>query len=142
VAIRLGGDQVRFRMYPAGVAQLVEGWTKNMAIGAGAVPLHRSLAVFWWIAGAGSAAMSLGFVPGNDGVDPWVGVALYGGFVVQLLAIARQIGTFRAAGIALYPVALVAFIALFVRSTWRLRVRRSVRWRGRTIPLGGAGPAT
>ena len=33
-----GGDAVGFRMYPAGLRQLVEGWTKNIASGAGLSP--------------------------------------------------------------------------------------------------------
>jgi len=135
VAIRLGGDRVRFRMYPAGVRQLAEGWTKNMATGAKAVPLHRSLGAFWWIAGSGSAAISLPFVPGNAGVAATTGIALYLAFVVQLRMMARRTGTFSWPAIALYPVAMVAFVGLFVRSLWRSQVRRSVRWRGRTIPL-------
>jgi 4,4'-diaponeurosporenoate glycosyltransferase len=141
VAIRLGGDAVRFRMYPSGIGQLAEGWTKNMATGAGSIPLHRSLGTFWWIAGAGSAAMSLSLVPGNDGVDPLVGALLYLAFVAQFALIGRRIGSFRALTFLTYPVALVVFMGLFVHSTWRLHVRRSVRWRGRTISVGGTGPA-
>ena len=135
VRIRLGAELVRFRMYPAGPRQLAEGWTKNMATGALAVPLHRSLGAFWWIAAAGSAAISLPFIPGNSGVAALTGVALYLAFVVQLAAIARRTGTFHLATLLTYPLFLVAFIGLFVRSLWRSQVRRSVRWRGRTIPL-------
>jgi 4,4'-diaponeurosporenoate glycosyltransferase len=141
VAIRLGGETVAFRMYPSGVRQLAEGWTKNMATGAGAVPLHRSLGVFLWITAAGSAVMSLPLVPGNAGVAPALGVAAYLAFVAQLLVIGRAVGTFGPLTALAYPVPLVTFMALFFRSAWRLRVRRSVQWRGRTIPVGGARPA-
>jgi 4,4'-diaponeurosporenoate glycosyltransferase len=141
VAIRLGGDLVRFRMYPAGFHQLAEGWTKNMATGATTVPVHRSLGAFWWITAAGSAAMSLPLVPGNGGVGGLVGAAVYALFVVQLAAMARRVGSFHAATVIAYPVALVTFMALFFRSVWHSRIRRSVRWRGRSIPVVSAHPA-
>jgi 4,4'-diaponeurosporenoate glycosyltransferase len=141
VTIRLGADRMRFRMYPAGVRQLAEGWTKNMAVGAGAVPLHRSLGVALWITAAASAALSLPVVPGNGSVAVGVGLALYVGFAAQILQIGRTTGTFGIVTALLYPLPLVAFMALFLRSTWRLRVRRSVHWRGRSIPVGGASPA-
>lgn len=140
VHIWLGGDAVRFRMYPHGLAQLVEGWTKNMAAGAGAVARHRTALVAAWIAASGSAAMSLPLVPGNHGVAPAVGVAIYLLYAAQIWAIGRQTGTFGLRTAALYPVALAGFMALFFRSTWRLYVRRSVRWRGRSIGLGSAPP--
>lgn len=141
VAIRLGGGLVRFRMYPAGVRQLAEGWTKNMATGAATVPLHRSLGAFWWITAAGSAAMSLPLVPGNAGVGALAGLVIYGLFVAQLAAIARRVGSFHPLTLVAYPVALVTFMGLFFRSVWHSRIRRNVRWRGRTIPVGPAHPA-
>lgn len=141
VTVELGGDLIQFRMYPKGLGQLIEGWTKNMAVGAGAVPLLRTLAVFVWILAAGSAVMSLPYIPGNSGVPPLVGLALYGAFVVQIAVFGRAVGTFGARIALIYPVPLVAFIALFARSAWRLYIRRSVTWRDRTIPLGGARPA-
>lgn len=140
VRIFLGGTAVRFRMYPHGIAQLVEGWTKNMATGAEAVARHRTALVAAWIAASGSAAMSLPIVPGNHGVGPAVGVAVYLLYVAQVWALGRQTGTFGLRTAVLYPVALAAFMALFFRSAWRLHVRRSVRWRGRSIGLGGAPP--
>jgi 4,4'-diaponeurosporenoate glycosyltransferase len=141
VAIRLGGDRVRFRMYPEGLRQLAEGWTKNMATGAGAVPLYRSLGAFWWIAAAGSAAMSLPWIPGNSMVTATTGVVLYGLFVAQVWGLGRVTGRFGLLTALAYPLLLMVFVTLFVWSTWRLRVRRSVRWRGRTVPLGGTPPA-
>ena len=85
--------------------------------------------------------MSLSFVPGNSGVDPLVGVALYLAFAAQLLAIGRATGTFGPLTVLAFPIPLVTFMALFFRSAWRLRVCRSVHWRGRTIDVGGTRPA-
>lgn len=141
VHILLGDELVRFRMYPHGLRQLAEGWTKNMATGAEAIAWHRTLLVAVWIAAAGSAVLSLPFVPGNSGVVPLVGLTVYTAFAAQVWAIGRRIGTFGWITAALYAIPLVAFVTLFARSAWRLHVRRSVRWRDRTISLHGTGAA-
>ena len=55
-----GGDLVTFRMYPDGWRALIDGWTKNIARGAGAAPWwargrHRRS----WVAGLGAIAVRL-----------------------------------------------------------------------------------
>ena len=85
--------------------------------------------------------MSLPLVPGNPSVGGLAGAAVYAAFVLQLAVLARRVGSFRWLTLLLYPVALVTFMALFFRSVWHSRIRRSVRWRGRSIPVGSAHPA-
>ena len=51
VDARLGRGSIAFRMYPEGPRQLVEGFTKNFAGGAGAIPWWRTLLIFIWITG-------------------------------------------------------------------------------------------
>jgi 4,4'-diaponeurosporenoate glycosyltransferase len=61
----------------------------------------------------------------------WVGVA------GQLRWLLRRTGSFRWWTWALFPLPLLAFDAIFARSALRTLVRRSVRWRGRDIRVGG-----
>lgn len=127
-----GGSQVSFRMYPEGLGQLVEGWTKNFAAGAGATPPLRLLAIVIWVTAAGSAAMSaVDVVRGTlPATAAWI---LYLLFVGQLLVMFRQVGRFRFSTAVLFPIPLAFFLAVFVRSLWSTHVRRSVTWRGRSI---------
>jgi hypothetical protein len=46
----------RFRLYGGGLRDLVEGWSKNFASGAGSTPIPRILLVFAWVVGVGTAA--------------------------------------------------------------------------------------
>jgi len=56
VRCRGGRGAIRFRMYPGGIAEQVEGWSKNMARGAqGAAPVVLACLVLW-ITGTASAA--------------------------------------------------------------------------------------
>ena len=114
-----GRGSVSFRMYPNGVSQLVEGWSKNLAAGAGRTRLLTLLLVVAWISICIQA--------------PWYGWWPYALVVVQLAWMARRIGRFGIAAIVLYPVALAAFLGVFVQSLYLLLVRRRVRWKDRDL---------
>jgi 4,4'-diaponeurosporenoate glycosyltransferase len=136
----VGGPVLRMRMYPDGPRQLAEGWTKNVAAGAGQADTLSALAAGGWIAahfavavGAVSTIFSapLAWGPPLVWCLAWVVLA------VQLRGILRRIGSFRWWTWAVFPLPLGAFGALFVRSMVRTHIRRSVRWRDRTIELRG-----
>lgn len=138
--VLLGGRSVRYRMYPEGSSQLLEGWTKNLAAGAGAVPWWRAALTASWVTALGDAALDLARVP--RGGSALVALSLYVAFVLQVGALGRRIGTFRVVTALLYPVPLAAFVALFLRSVWYRWVRHGVRWRGRWVPTGRVGTGT
>ena len=49
VAVLARERQVEYRMYPLGARQLVEGWTKNTAIGANSVPRWSAALIIAWV---------------------------------------------------------------------------------------------
>jgi 4,4'-diaponeurosporenoate glycosyltransferase len=132
VTVLGGGREIRFRMYPGGLRQLAEGWTKNFAVGAGATRPLRLAAIVLWVTCLGSAAFAL-----DDSLRGQLplatGVVLYLAFVAQLWAMFRRVGSFGVLTALLYPVVLVWFVGIFVRSLWRTHVRHSVTWRGRAV---------
>jgi 4,4'-diaponeurosporenoate glycosyltransferase len=128
-----GGSLVSFRMYPDGLGQLVEGWSKNFASGATATPPLRLALVALWVASTlGSVQWLAALITGAAVVPGAVVVALV---VVQQHRMLRQVGTFGWGTALAYPLTLGAFVAVFVRSVWLSGVRREVSWRGRPIPL-------
>ena len=134
VHVALGRDEFRFRMYPAGIRQLAEGWTKNFASGASSTGPLRLLAIVVWITALGSASITMfDAVRGQASVA--VAVALYGAFAAQLAVLFRRVGNFSPITALAFPVLVVFFVGVFVRSLWRTYVRRSVRWRDRQIEL-------
>ncbi|MCC5951840.1 MAG: glycosyltransferase [Acidimicrobiia bacterium] len=134
-----GGDQVAFRMYPGGLGQLVEGWSKNMASGAGAAGVVRTAAVALWITAVFASIVNLiEWVAGTGdlgALDVGLGWLL---FVVQFAVMLRQVGNFRAWPVLAFPVTVAMFVVVFLRSLWLTLVRRRVSWRGRPIPLSGS----
>ncbi len=133
-----GGDAISFRMYPSGLGQLIEGWTKDLASGAGLVsPLPMLGAVAWVAACAtvGAEGVVAAVHAGESSFWPLIGWLLVAGQLTWLL---RRLGSFRWWTAVAFPIPLAAFLAIFLRSCVHRSIRRSVRWRGRTIDLGGA----
>ncbi|WP_052465316.1 glycosyltransferase [Thermotoga profunda] len=54
----LGGELIKFRMYPIGIGQMFEGFTKNMSLGAASVGVNFFL-IFLWMIGLYSAAFGI-----------------------------------------------------------------------------------
>lgn len=130
----LGRGGVSFRMYPGGLRQLVEGWTKNFATGAASTRPPRLVAIVAWIVGMGTAIGLL--VDGLRGEVPLLPAAgVYLAVVAQLAVLFRVVGRFGIVSAALVPVHLVVFGVVFARSVWCTVVRRRVRWRGRDLPI-------
>jgi len=126
----LGDPLLRYRMYPDGLAQLVEGWTKNLATGAGNIPRLRLVACVVWIAGALSAAVELA------GASRVLAAAVYAAFAFEARTVLRRSGRFGPLPWLLYPASLIGFLALFARSTYETLRRREVQWRGRAVAVG------
>lgn len=134
----VAGQALRMRMYPGGPRQLAEGWTKNIAAGAGQADASSAAAAAGWVAAhfavAAGAVSAIVSAPLSWGAPllwclGWIAVA------VQLRFFLRRIGSFRWWAWAVFPIPLTAFAVLFARSMVRTHIRRSVRWRGRSITL-------
>ena len=115
-----------FRMYPNGLRELIEGWTKGFASGAGRTPRGVLFLVVAWMVGLMLAP--LGWLVAGDPLR-WGGLYLLGG--AQVLWLSRLIGAFRWYTALLYPVPLLFFFLVFARSAWRSG--KSVSWKGREI---------
>lgn len=132
-----GRGTIRFRMYPRGLGQLVEGWTKNFAGGAGAARPLTFVLVSTWLSGCISAPWYVGAAALGRGPLPLgAALAVYAAFAAQVTWMLGRIGRFgRATGPA-YPVPLAFFLAVFARSVLLTNLRGRVTWSGRTIPTG------
>jgi 4,4'-diaponeurosporenoate glycosyltransferase len=137
VHVMLGGRSIRFRMYPAGIRQLAEGWTKNFASGASSIGPARLLAIFLWITSLGSSSIALADAARGN-VPLGLAAGIYALFVLQLVVLFRLVGRFGPLTALCYPALFVFFCGIFVRSLWRTYVRRSVQWRDRQISVGPA----
>lgn len=116
---RSGSGDTSFRMYPAGLRAVVQGWTKGLGIGVDATP--------WWVlAGVAGWVWSLA---GGWLVSPWMWLAS----ALQLWVLGRVAGRFSPVAVLLHPVLTAAFTVLAVRSLVLRRLGRDVAWKGRRV---------
>jgi 4,4'-diaponeurosporenoate glycosyltransferase len=121
-----GRGVLSFRMYPNGLGELVEGWTKGFASGASQTPRSVLLLVVAWMTGLMLAPLGLG-VTGD-----WLRWgAAYLLCAAQVWWFSRHLGSFRWLTALLYPVALLFFFAIFARSV--IRSGKQVTWKGRSV---------
>lgn len=132
VACLAGRGTVRFRMYPDGLGQLVEGWTKNFAGGAAGTRKLTLLLVAAWVSLCVQAAFWVVALPWRS-TSLLVVAATYLAVAGQLWWMLRRIGSFSRATALLFPLPLAAFLAVFVRSVVNIHVRHRVTWKGREL---------
>jgi 4,4'-diaponeurosporenoate glycosyltransferase len=134
----LGGKgTVSFRMYPNGVGEMVEGWSKAVATGAShSHPLLLAASIVW-ISGAFSAAgAAAGLLLPNLGAG-WPAVAAaYSLYALEMMWMLRRIGRFHPFAWIAFPASYAFFVAVFARSIYFVFVKKEVRWKGRTVPVG------
>lgn len=138
VTCAVGGATVAMRSYPGGLRQLASGWTKNIASGAAAAAPRASLATVLWISAHHAVAVgALLSLAGSDlaAGSPLVWALGWLATSLQLRWLLRLAGSFRWWTWVLFPVSLLAFDLVFARSAVLTVVRRSVRWRGRSVDL-------
>jgi len=136
----IGRGVVSFRMYPGGLRDLADGWTKNFARGAMSTDPWIFLMMAAWIGGSVAAVdAALGWPA--EGLSTWVvaGVVTYSAYVLQLWWLLRKLGNFGVYPALLYPLALGFFILIFLRSLYLTLVCNSVTWKGRSISVRTRG---
>ena len=133
VTLHGGKGTISFRMYPYGLGQLVEGFTKNFAVAARAVGLATTALITLWL-----AALSAPVVLAT--IAPVPAAICYAVAAVQMAAHLRRLGSFGARTAVLYPLALAVFIAVFARSVVATLMFGRVRWKGRDVPTSRRPP--
>lgn len=121
-----GRGVLSFRMYPGGIRDLIEGWTKGFASGAGRTPRVILIVLILWMSGLMLAPV--GLVLDHLAIE-WV--VMYLACALQLAWFARRVGGFHWHALLFYPVLLVFFFIIFTRSARRSGKR--VTWKGREM---------
>lgn len=129
-----GRGIVRFRMYPEGFHQLLEGWTKNFGTASKSTHPFVMTLVNLWITG-GFVTPGLLVLSSLFGSGSWILIAgvLYLLNVIEMAWLARRTGNFSWWIFPFYPILLLMFTVIFVYSLYLTHVRKKVTWRGRDV---------
>ncbi len=134
-----GGELVAFRMYPGGVRQLAEGWSKMLAGGAAAAPALPAAATAVWVTGAlRSAASGASALAGRHRTPLRRAgdAAVYVVWAAATARLLRRAGCWAPWTAAAFPVPLASFVALSARSAALALTGRPATWRGRPVATG------
>ena len=122
----MGRGVFSFRMYPNGLRELIGGWTKGFASGAGQTPRGTMFLIVMWMIGLMLAP--LGWLVTGDWLR-WGAAYLL--CAAQVGWFSRKVGGFRWYSALLYPLPLIFFFVVFAWSV--LRSGKRVSWKGREI---------
>jgi len=135
-----GRHSVSFRMYPEGISQLINGWSKGFAMGAVKTSIPVLIMIIAWITGAFGTTRHLiqaAVITDMSLITLWG--LLYIAFASQLYWILYRIGSFKFYTALLFPIPLIFFVIVFVYSFLIIFVRRNVRWKGRKVEVKSRG---
>lgn len=125
-----GRGTLNMRMFPDGLAQLSEGWTKAFADGAAASGQAVLLLSILWLSALCATFLMLLMAPAH-----WrlAFAVIYLLLAFQIYGCAGRLGQYRLLTCLLYPLPLFFYFALFGQSLYHRAFHRKVRWRGRQL---------
>ena len=131
-----GIGSVNFRMYPHGISDLIEGWSKGFGSGAVSLNIPLLLLLVGWVWACFN--VFIGVIRSGMGVGFPIAVSLilYMLFVLQIWWMLRRVGNFHPLTAVLFPLPLIFFALIMLRSLFLIFIRQRVTWRGRDIPRG------
>jgi len=133
----LGGkNTIAFRMYPNGLKELINGWSKGFAMGAVKTSTPLLILIVLWIAGSiGTARSLIEAVIIVNNIQMAISGGLYILYVAQIYWMLVRIGNFKLYTALFYLIPMAFFVVVFAYSFVRSFIVRSVKWKGREINL-------
>ena len=133
----LGGrSAISFRMYPNGIRELINGWSKGFAMGAAKTPLPLLILIIAWISGSlGTTRGLIEVIITTNNVQIAIWGSLYILYVAQIYWMLVRIGNFKFYTALFYPIPMAFFVIVFTHSFVRIFIARNVKWKGRKIDL-------
>ena len=131
-----GTGTISFRMYPKGIRELIDGWSKGFATGARMAHIPLLVATIAWVgSGISATVCAIGAISSmqNTAIMWWT--LAYLAYAVQVQWMAFRVGTFRFYTALLFPVSLLFFMAVFFRSILLVAIKKKVVWKGISISL-------
>lgn len=135
-----GIGSVIFRMYPEGLRQLVEGFSKGFASGANAISFSIMAMLVCWIFGGVSLTRHLSealFSGNGHAILIWLVLDLL--YVAQIQWMLTRIGNFGLRTSIFFQIPLLFFVFVFTLSLIKSSVIGRSRWKGRVVSTRKGG---
>jgi len=131
-----GRGVIDFRMYPGGFRDLLDGFTKNILLGARRSGYWFQVLAVLWMTGLIAAPLYTAIAAAAGSISELViSVVFYTFFAIQFAAAGHRLGNFGPLPALFFPVHLLVFLFVLARSIFLARTGRSVRWKGRDLTI-------
>jgi 4,4'-diaponeurosporenoate glycosyltransferase len=133
----LGGkNTISFRMYPNGIRELINGWSKGFAMGAAKTSTPLLILIVFWIAGSiGTTRSLIEAIAATNNVQIAISGGLHILYALQIYWMLVRIGNFKFYTALFYPIPMAFFVMVFTYSFVRIFIARNVQWKGRKVDL-------
>ena len=122
----LGGNMIKFRMYPNGISQLFEGLSKNISLGASTGSFFEFIIAFIWFAAIIASVQYLADI---------FNIYRYFLYVIVIFILGRTVGHYKWYDALFYPVHFILTLIIFIFSFYKGKFRKRVHWKGREISV-------
>ena len=129
-----GNNVLSYRMYPDGIKQLIQGWSKIFVSGASQTELLTTLLISLWFAGNITVPISIILWLFNSAPESIiVSLILYLCFVIEHFWMLKRIGSFYLTTALFFPIFICFFLFVFTRSMINHIFGTGVQWKDRTL---------
>ncbi|GEK90330.1 4,4'-diaponeurosporenoate glycosyltransferase [Alkalibacterium putridalgicola] len=132
VTVYGGKESIHFRMYPEGIYQLIQGWTKSFTYGAKVTHPVVMLSIMLWV--MSTYLVLIGFVDGVMRVDLTYLSVIFITYVLHSLQfrwLMKKVGRFPWWTMAFSLIYISAFLLLYLWAVIQVYFLKKVKWRGR-----------
>ncbi|SFC15782.1 4,4'-diaponeurosporenoate glycosyltransferase [Alkalibacterium subtropicum] len=132
VTVYGGKNSIHFRMYPEGLQQLIQGWTKSFTYGAKVTHPMVMLSIMLWV--TSTYLLLTGFIDGLLRSDvSYVFIILVGYLLhaVQFRWLMKKVGRFPWWTMLFSFIYISAFLLLYLWAVIQVYLLKKVKWRGR-----------
>jgi len=129
-----GQGVLEFRMYPDGPGQMIDGFSKNMLLGAMRANAWFFFLDVFWICGLVAAPALVGIAAAiGYPMELVVAGSFYVILALQTWIAASKLGSFGAPVALLYPLPLLVFLYVAARVIVFAITGRKIQWKGRAV---------
>ncbi len=127
-------NKIFFNMYSEGFKTLIDGWTKNMIVGAQKSTFWTILIIFSFITFSSSIAVNIVLSILNKSYPAlYIYIIQYLIFSIFLYFSSKKLGDFKLLTSFTFPVFVIFYIIIFIRSFIMKILKIPINWRGRRI---------
>lgn len=127
-------NKIFFNMYPEGFKVLIDGWTKNMITGAQKSTFWTVLIIFSFITYSSTIAINIILSALNKNYT------IFFSYIIQYLIFSfllyfssKKLGNFKLWASLTYPIFVLFYLFIFIRSFIMKILKIPINWRGRKI---------